>query len=197
MRRVCLLYGNYPKCWTLWEDELNGISGGDDESRYQTEHQITWGSFPRKTGRVDIVGASDAWAAGYTGAGWYVPWWIQASARPMKCSRARPLSKPAFPRKVIVRVAERKNMGLVRPWHYPSTYTGYDHGTHVSGIAVGNSGSFFGVAKDADIVAIQVFSKFEGAACGGGILVLRPIHRIRWQPWTICTPCDSPTVLLR
>ncbi len=43
--------------------------------------------------------------------------------------------------------------------HYPSSYRGYDHGTHVAGIAAGNNGALFGVAKDANIIAIQVFSK--------------------------------------
>lgn len=45
-------------------------------------------------------------------------------------------------------------------------YTGYDHGTHVAGIAAGNSGTIFGVAKNADIVAVQVFSPFTGSICG-------------------------------
>lgn len=43
---------------------------------------------------------------------------------------------------------------------------GCDHGTHVAGIAAGNGGSFSGVAKDATIIAIQVYSKFPAAQCG-------------------------------
>jgi hypothetical protein len=47
-----------------------------------------------------------------------------------------------------------------------------DHGTHVSGIAAGNGAgpgvSYSGVAKDASILAIQIFSRFDSAAtCGG------------------------------
>ncbi|MBM4311800.1 MAG: hypothetical protein FJ119_12750 [Deltaproteobacteria bacterium] len=37
---------------------------------------------------------------------------------------------------------------------------GCDHGTHVAGIAAGRNATFSGVAKDADIIAIQVFSNF-------------------------------------
>ena len=54
-----------------------------------------------------------------------------------------------------------------------SSIRGCDHGTHVAGIAAG--GEFFsgpvkysGVAKDADIIAIQVFSKFNNPSdCAG------------------------------
>ena len=36
---------------------------------------------------------------------------------------------------------------------------GCDHGTHVAGIAAGKSASFSGVAKDANLIAMQVFSR--------------------------------------
>ena len=45
--------------------------------------------------------------------------------------------------------------------------TGCGHGTHVAGIAAGSSPSSSGVAKDAKIIAINVFSKFVNASdCG-------------------------------
>ncbi|MBZ5534757.1 MAG: S8 family serine peptidase [Acidobacteriia bacterium] len=45
---------------------------------------------------------------------------------------------------------------------------GCDHGTHVAGIAAGKGELFSGVAKDATIIAIQVFSRFDDATvCGG------------------------------
>ena len=44
---------------------------------------------------------------------------------------------------------------------------GCNHGTHVAGIAAGKGTGFSGVAKDASIMAIQVFSSFTGASnCG-------------------------------
>jgi len=39
------------------------------------------------------------------------------------------------------------------------------HGTHVAGIAAGNDGAYYGVAPEAKIVAVQVFSEFSGADC--------------------------------
>jgi subtilisin len=50
-----------------------------------------------------------------------------------------------------------------------SGISGCDHGTHVAGIAAGNGASYDGVARNTDIVAIQVFSRFpsycSGVAC--------------------------------
>jgi subtilisin len=49
----------------------------------------------------------------------------------------------------------------------PGNVTGCSHGTHVAGIAAGRGTSASGVAKDANIIAIQVFSRFDNAqACG-------------------------------
>lgn len=43
------------------------------------------------------------------------------------------------------------------------------HGTHVAGIAAGNDGTLFGVARDANIISIQIFSLFSNSGiCGGG-----------------------------
>jgi subtilisin family serine protease len=40
---------------------------------------------------------------------------------------------------------------------------GCEHGTHVAGIAAGKGTTFSGVAKDARIIAIQIFSRFDSA----------------------------------
>lgn len=48
-----------------------------------------------------------------------------------------------------------------------SAIAGCGHGTHVAGIAAGKGSTFSGVARDANIMAIQVFSRFSSAAqCG-------------------------------
>lgn len=46
------------------------------------------------------------------------------------------------------------------------------HGTHVAGIAAGRGAGFSGVAKDATVIAIQVFSKFPASQCGGSPCVM-------------------------
>ncbi|NOU49790.1 S8 family serine peptidase [Pseudoalteromonas sp. JBTF-M23] len=52
--------------------------------------------------------------------------------------------------------------------------TGCDHGTHVAGIAAGSNAGMQGVAPEANIVAVQVFSRFGAnySACGGRECVL-------------------------
>jgi Subtilase family len=47
----------------------------------------------------------------------------------------------------------------------PANIDGCDHGTHTAGIAAGSGTGFTGVAQDADIISIQVFSKFTGPDC--------------------------------
>ena len=48
-----------------------------------------------------------------------------------------------------------------------TTIAGCDHGTHVATIAAGNSGKLRGVARDASIISMQVFSRFDNPAyCG-------------------------------
>jgi len=42
---------------------------------------------------------------------------------------------------------------------------GCNHGTHVAGIAVGKGDTFSGVAKDANLIAIQVFTQFTDPSC--------------------------------
>jgi subtilisin family serine protease len=49
----------------------------------------------------------------------------------------------------------------------PCTYapSGCRHGTHVAGIAAGRGSTFSGVAKDANVMSVQVFSRFTGSIC--------------------------------
>ena len=49
----------------------------------------------------------------------------------------------------------------------PVTLDGCDHGTHVAGIAAGRSDSVSGVARDAGLIAAQIFSRFNSVSfCG-------------------------------
>jgi hypothetical protein len=49
----------------------------------------------------------------------------------------------------------------------PCTVDGCDHGTHVAGTAAGNDSTYTGVAPDAAVLAVQVFSRFNSSSyCG-------------------------------
>jgi subtilisin family serine protease len=45
----------------------------------------------------------------------------------------------------------------------PTSISGCGHGTHVAGIAAGKGASFLGVAPDARLIAVKVFSRFNSA----------------------------------
>ena len=49
--------------------------------------------------------------------------------------------------------------------HCPVAIPGCEHGTHVAGIAVGKGETFSGVAPEADLIAIQVFTQFVDPVC--------------------------------
>jgi subtilisin family serine protease len=53
-----------------------------------------------------------------------------------------------------------------------SSLAGCDHGTHVAGIAAGRGTNFSGVARDANLIAIQIYSEFSSSACGGSPCVM-------------------------
>ncbi len=50
----------------------------------------------------------------------------------------------------------------------PCSIDGCNHGTHVSGIAVGRGNAFSGVGRDANLIAVQVFTTIiDAQICGG------------------------------
>ncbi|AFL72670.1 S8 family peptidase [Thiocystis violascens] len=49
---------------------------------------------------------------------------------------------------------------------------GCSHGTHVAGIAAGRGANFSGVARDAQLIAIQIYSRFPARECGGARCVM-------------------------
>lgn len=63
-----------------------------------------------------------------------------------------------------VEVSTAPNSGLNCDTLDPSIANGCDHGTHVAGIAAGNGAGLNGMARDANLIAIQVFTKISNAA---------------------------------
>ena len=134
---------------------------------------------PMLNDTAKLVGAKTVWDWGFTGAGWYVAVLDTGIRR----------SHQFFSGKEIIEACRAMGRDWAGHWgdcpnglttqngpgsavHYASTYAGWDHGTHVSGIATGNYGSLSGIAKGANIIAIKVFSKFTARDCGGSPCVM-------------------------
>lgn len=124
---------------------------------------------PQLQNTVNIIGASTAWGWGYTGAGWYVAVLDTGIRKTHQFFTGKSIVEACFAKGAdgVGGAGDCPNgtsrqTGLGSAAHYPSYYSGFDHGTHVSGIATGNYSSLAGVAKDANVVAVQVFSKMGG-----------------------------------
>ncbi len=123
---------------------------------------------------VDVVGARSAWSEGYTGAGWYVAILDSGVLTNHELFAGKNMVEACFShifdnKGNIQGTCPNKQTTMYGPGAatpFSNTYEGYDHGTHVAGIAAGNSGSVLGVAKDADIIAVQIFSPFPACASG-------------------------------
>ncbi len=127
---------------------------------------------------VSVIGADKAWAMGFTGSGWYVAILDTGIRRTHKFFQGKTIVEACFSLGETgsgdCPNGNKTMTGTGAAAHHPSTYDGYDHGTHVAGIAAGNNGTLFGVAKDANIIAVQVFSRFSAdePSCGGSPCVL-------------------------
>ena len=114
-----------------------------------------------------LIGADAAWAAGYTGLGEIVAVLDTGVDKFHSFLDGKVISEACYSTTSIINDSTAFcPSGSVAPGSgLPCSISGCDHGTHVAGIATGNgtSGgvSFSGVARDADLVAIQVFSRFN------------------------------------
>lgn len=133
-------------------------------------------SSPLLTQSTEQIGATDVWLEGYTGVGKsivildtgvdinheYFDGQIAAEA----------CFSPGFSEDNSTSLCPSGNdseFGSGSGQNCDTSISGCDHGTHVAGIAAGSNGSMQGVAPDADIIAIQVFSRFDDEdICGSG-----------------------------
>ena len=125
-----------------------------------------------------LVQATDAWTAGYAGAGWTVA----------ILDTGVDGTHPALSGKVVAEAcyssttsgaaslcpggassSTSPGSGL----HCPTSVSGCDHGTHVAGIAAGDAAGVRGIARSANVIAIQIFSQFSTGCTGGATACLR------------------------
>ncbi|GAB4277906.1 MAG: hypothetical protein Kow0080_29160 [Candidatus Promineifilaceae bacterium] len=132
---------------------------------------------PALASTVPIIGGDTVWANGYTGAGQVIavldtgvdknhPFFNTGGQKVVSeaCYSTTSASSTSLcPGGVLSSTAANSGLNCDTPVY------GCDHGTHVAGIIAGNDsiGPNFGVAKDAQLIAIQVFSEFADCTTYG------------------------------
>lgn len=124
---------------------------------------------PSLENTVNITGASSAWASGFDGTGWYVAVLDTGIRSSHEFFAGKDIVESCFAAGGGVNPeqngdcpnGEATMSGAGSAAHH-ATDPWSDHGTHVAGIATGNGpGSpAAGIARGADLIAIQIFSQF-------------------------------------
>ncbi|PTN33787.1 S8 family serine peptidase [Desulfonatronum sp. SC1] len=129
---------------------------------------------PSMSDTIGMIGADKAWARGFTGSGWYVAILDTGIRRTHEFFQGKSIVEACFSARANCPNGQTLMVGTGAAAHYSSAYRGYDHGTHVAGTAAGKrpNNTLFGVARDAGIIAVNVFSRFTAAECGGNPCVM-------------------------
>lgn len=119
-----------------------------------------------------IIGAPTAWAQGFTGVGQTVAVLDTGFDLNHPFYNGRIVSQACFATTSAADNATSTCPGGVSASlvagsaaNVGSNVKGFDHGTHVAGIAAGNGVAFDGVARNANLIAIKVFSRFAASSC--------------------------------
>jgi subtilisin family serine protease len=122
---------------------------------------------------TQLIGARNAWEWGLTGKGWYVAILDTGIRKTHEFFKGKSIIEACFAlgRDGTSGSGDCPNgystmIGSGSAAHHPSNYSGFDHGTHVSGIAAGDTALLYGVAPSAGIISVQVFSRFTPSDCG-------------------------------
>jgi subtilisin len=134
-------------------------------------------STPNLSESVKVIGGEAAWASGYTGRGQTIAIIDTGIDKNHPFLAGKVIAEGCYSTTFSgfgassvcpggARSTTAINSGL------PCTLenAGCDHGTHVAGIAAGRGNEFSGVARDAWLISIQIFTRFEGYdSCGPGV----------------------------
>lgn len=128
---------------------------------------------PTLSQSTNLVGAQLAWGGGFSGAGYAIAVLDTGVDKTHNFLNGKVVSEACFSSNYGSTVSSVCPGGVTESVAPDSGVNcapgiaGCDHGTHVAGIAAGRGNGFSGVAKDANIIAIQVFSRVDSAeSCG-------------------------------
>ena len=174
---VLAVLPSIPGVLVIYEDKLDrpmDYRKPDTSSKRPLENSVTspGGDTPMLNTGTGLVGAADAWNMGYTGSGWYVAILDTGIRRSHQFFQGKIIKEACFSTNHDCPNGSRSMKGTGAAAPYESIYDGFDHGTHVAGIAAGQYSSLAGIAKDSNIIAVQVFSRFGPEYCEGVPCVL-------------------------
>ena len=121
---------------------------------------------------VPLIGGAAAWAAGYAGAGQMIAILDTGvdSSHPFLAGKV--VTQACFSNRGVDGAASLcpGDLGTLTGVagageECSASIYGCSHGTHVAGIAAGLNGTISGVAPQASLIAIQVFTEFSGTTC--------------------------------
>jgi subtilisin family serine protease len=128
---------------------------------------------PLLTQSIPLINADDVWAAGYTGNGQVVAVLDTGVDKNHPALAGKVVSEACYSSTTSTTtsicpggVNESIEPGSALPYAGNCPIGECDHGTHVAGIVAANSTSLKGVAKDAKLIAIQVFSRVSSNSIG-------------------------------
>lgn len=149
---------------------------------------------------VSQVGAPPAWERGYTGNGQTIAIIDSGVDKNHSFLRGKVIAESCYSSNVPGAASSFCPGGATESTapgsglNCPAEIAGCAHGTHLAGTAAGKGNYFNGVAKDADIISIQMYSKFEtSASCGATVPcaryytsdLIRALERVRTLADTI------------
>ena len=150
--------------------ELEALAGQADITSIEEDRAV----HVTLAGSVPLIGGTAAWSRGYTGAGQTVAILDTGVDKTHPFFTGKIVSEACYSTNSVPAGATSLCPGGVTT----STATGSGvncdialsgcfHGTHVAGIAAGTGVSFSGVAKNASIIAMQIFTRSNSAStCG-------------------------------
>ncbi|WP_303849665.1 S8 family serine peptidase [Seleniivibrio woodruffii] len=130
-----------------------------------------------------LVEATAAWSSGYTGSGVYIAILDTGVDKNHPFLAGRVASEACYyggngmgvslcPGNVTASTAAGSGVAA------PSSVKGYDHGTHVAGIAAGTNSSYKGVAPAAQLISVQVFTNVGGQALAYDSDIIKGLQRV-------------------